>query len=473
MPSLTLEYQSTLAAAEAGTVSSGHASPASSTSSSSTHSSPRMGALESAAECARRSISYEPIVANVPPIYGLIGLGGMGRMYLTALRSALPFDHPILVCEAPDKYHALVREFAGTSVVPFPQLKDMAPICDFILISVPTHLTSTIVKQVAPHLKHAATICGQTSVKGPEIAAFEQHVHGTANGGAGRTDVGLVSCHSMHGPGLDPRGQSIVLIRHRATDLQFSNLEFIAGALGSRISCMDYTSHDRTVANTQVLTHTILLSMGTAWRRAHVLPWECERYEGGIENAKANLTARILGNDAKLYADLAFGNDQAFALVHEYSVSVDQISQLLRKGQRAELLDRMVAARANLFRSSLSDTLELLFDEDLDAMLQPFCVSRNEKENVAEVARAAMASAAVPDDDGLLGSDAFRDTKNSQLSLLALADVFQYCARFFSSRLDSLRTVGDQMLKRAVPKAVKRPARRWVPSPSLESTLAK
>ncbi|PWN39810.1 hypothetical protein IE81DRAFT_305969 [Ceraceosorus guamensis] len=451
----------------------------------------------------------------------------MGRMYLTALRAALPFDHPILVCEAPDKYHALVREFAGTSVVPFPQLEDMAPICDFILISVPTHLTSTIVKQVAPHLKHAATICGQTSVKGPEIAAFEGHVHSTADGGAGRTDVGLVSCHSMHGPALDPRGQSIVLIRHRATDLQFSNLEFIAAALGSRVSCMDYTSHDRTVANTQVLTHTILLSMGTAWRRAHVLPWECERYEGGIENAKANLTARILGNDAKLYADLAFGNDQAFALVHEYSVSVDQISQLLRNGQRAELFDRMVAARANLFRSP-SDTLELLFDEDLDAMLQPFCVSRNEKEDVAENSQLSLlaladvwarldidphadhVAAATPLSMLLLGlvevhlatPDVMRRNVDAAIASHQAASIlhddtsfalatrrwahciakkdrelyinnFQYCARFFSSRLDSLRTVGDQMLKRAVPKAVKRPAHRFLPSRSLESTLAK
>lgn len=42
---------------------------------------------------------------------------------------------------------------------------------------------------------------GQTSCKDPEIKAFEEYLP---------SDVDIVSCHSLHGPNVDPRGQPLV-----------------------------------------------------------------------------------------------------------------------------------------------------------------------------------------------------------------------------------------------------------------------
>ena len=49
--------------------------------------------------------------------------------------------------------------------------------------------------------KQGAIVGGQTSCKAPEIAAFEKHLP---------ADVDIVSCHSLHGPNVDPRGQPLV-----------------------------------------------------------------------------------------------------------------------------------------------------------------------------------------------------------------------------------------------------------------------
>jgi prephenate dehydrogenase (NADP+) len=46
-----------------------------------------------------------------------------------------------------------------------------------------------------------AIVGGQTSCKAPEIAAFEKYLP---------TDVDIVSCHSLHGPGVNPKGQPLV-----------------------------------------------------------------------------------------------------------------------------------------------------------------------------------------------------------------------------------------------------------------------
>jgi len=42
---------------------------------------------------------------------------------------------------------------------------------------------------------------GQTSCKAPEIAAFEKYLP---------DDVEIVTCHSLHGPNVDTRGQPLV-----------------------------------------------------------------------------------------------------------------------------------------------------------------------------------------------------------------------------------------------------------------------
>lgn len=49
--------------------------------------------------------------------------------------------------------------------------------------------------------KLGAIVGGQTSCKAPEIAAFEKNLP---------EDVEIVSCHSLHGPNVDPRGQPLV-----------------------------------------------------------------------------------------------------------------------------------------------------------------------------------------------------------------------------------------------------------------------
>jgi len=49
--------------------------------------------------------------------------------------------------------------------------------------------------------KVGAIVGGQTSCKGPELAAFEKHLP---------EDVEIVSCHSLHGPKVNPKGQPLV-----------------------------------------------------------------------------------------------------------------------------------------------------------------------------------------------------------------------------------------------------------------------
>ena len=54
--------------------------------------------------------------------------------------------------------------------------------------------------------KVGAIVGGQTSCKAPEVLAFEEWMP---------QDVDIVSIHSLHAPGVDPKGQPLVSQEHR------------------------------------------------------------------------------------------------------------------------------------------------------------------------------------------------------------------------------------------------------------------
>ena len=114
-----------------------------------------------------------------------------------------------------------------------------------------------------------AVVAGQTSVKAPEKAAFEKHLP---------EDVHIVSCHSLHGPTVNPVGQPLVsliilfpcdiyakknkskvIIRHRGSNEAQLLVEAVLRPLGSRFVYLSYEEHDLVTANTQAVTHAAFL----------------------------------------------------------------------------------------------------------------------------------------------------------------------------------------------------------------------
>lgn len=105
--------------------------------------------------------------------------------------------------------------------------------------------------------KIGAIVGGQTSVKKPEIEALEKYLP---------EDVHIISCHSMHGPGVDPTGQPLIVIKHRATDEKLELVLKLLSCFKSNIAQLTADEHDRITADTQAVTHAAFLTMGSAWK---------------------------------------------------------------------------------------------------------------------------------------------------------------------------------------------------------------
>ncbi|KAF2019561.1 NAD(P)-binding protein [Aaosphaeria arxii CBS 175.79] len=285
---------------------------------------------------------------------GIIGMGDMGIMYARRLSDA---GWKVNACDIPEKYEALVEQFKDRPKVEImPSGHYVSRASDYIIYSVEAKNIDAVVKLFGPSTKMGAIVGGQTSCKAPEIAAFEKHLP---------KDVNIVSCHSLHGPGVHPKGQPLVLIKHRATDEAFAFVERVLSCLESKVVHLTYQEHDRITADTQAVTHAAFLSMGTAWSANNQFPWESQRYVGGIENVKINITLRIYANKWHVYAGLAILNPAAQVQIKQYAESVTELYKLMLAGHKEELRERVHTARKAVFGGYEGKEL-LLRDELLD-----------------------------------------------------------------------------------------------------------
>ncbi|TFY70497.1 hypothetical protein EVG20_g2524 [Dentipellis fragilis] len=268
---------------------------------------------------------------------------------------------------------------------------------DFIMYSVEAEFIDRVVAQYGPSTKVGAIVAGQTSVKAPEREAFEKHLP---------DDVHIVSCHSLHGPTVDPRDQALIIIQHRAPDESVRLVENILRPLQSRFVYMSYEDHDIVTANTQAVTHAAFLSMGTAWASAASYPWEHGMYVGGIETVKVNIMLRIFSNKWHVYAGLAILNPSARIQIKQFAQSVTDIFKLMLAADEAGLRQRIYDARLRVFGNEKENSrAPVLLSEDI---LNRFSLGKRPSNG---------------NEDGGPGNDSAKaPPANSHLSLLAMVD---------------------------------------------------
>ena len=191
----------------------------------------------------------------------LTGFGEMGQLYGKAFLAAGWAN--VNICDLPQNYGALTKQFTPLGFKVHESGYGVVRICDFVMFSVEAAVIEKVVAQYGPSLKVGSIACGQTSVKSPEIDAFEKYLP---------SDVHIITCHSLHGPSVPPKGQPLVVINHKSTDEAYKLAMSIFDALESKIVHLKYKEHDQITADTQAVTHLAFLSMGTAWKAAKTYP---------------------------------------------------------------------------------------------------------------------------------------------------------------------------------------------------------
>ncbi|WP_461789791.1 NAD(P)-binding domain-containing protein [Pedobacter sp.] len=281
---------------------------------------------------------------------GIIGLGDMGKLYALTFAKA---GYNICGTDLPARLPHLTAELEPQGIEILSDGHQVSRKSDFILYCVEAEKIAQVVALFAKSTKYNAIVGGQTSVKHPEIKAFEAYLP---------NDVHIVTCHSLHGPGFTTRGQTLVVIRHRATDVAYQQALAIYQSLQSNIIEMDsYQQHDKIVADTQAVTHMGFESMGSAWASQGYYPWESPSYAGGIDNVKILTTLRIFSYKSHIYAGLAILNPHAKIQVRQYAKTENELFALMIAEKENELRAKIMKAKSFVFE----DDTPLLFNADV------------------------------------------------------------------------------------------------------------
>ncbi|CAB4253656.1 similar to Saccharomyces cerevisiae YBR166C TYR1 Prephenate dehydrogenase involved in tyrosine biosynthesis, expression is dependent on phenylalanine levels [Maudiozyma barnettii] len=316
-------------------------------------------------------------------IVGIIGLGDMGQLYAEKFSEA---GWNVVACDREELYDSLKEKYANAKFTLVQDGHRVSRVSDFIIYSVEAANIDKIVGLYGPSSKINAIVGGQTSCKRPEVLAFERLLP---------SDTKIITVHSLHGPKVNTEGQPLVIIDHRSNDngYSLSLVDSIMSCLKSEHVYLTCDEHDKITADTQAVTHAAFLSMGSAWAKSETYPWDAKdnKWQGGIENVKINISLRIYSNKWHVYAGLAITNPQAHKQILQYATSVTELFTLFIDHKKEELTERIMKAKEFVFGNH---TGLLLLD---DSLLDEFSLSEK-------------------------GRNSINSVPNSHLSLLAIVD---------------------------------------------------
>ncbi|HEX3385456.1 MAG TPA: prephenate dehydrogenase [Mucilaginibacter sp.] len=291
---------------------------------------------------------------------GIIGLGDMGKLYAKAFAKA---GYTVSGCDLPEYKSKLEEELESLGIKVLEHGSDVARSSDLVIYSVEADKLASVVAAYGPSTKYGAIVAGQTSVKHPEIAIFEKYLP---------ADAQIITFHAMHGPGFEPKGQKLILIRHRSDDAAYKRMfELFTAVETDIVEITDYHEHDKIVADTQAVTHVGFESMGTAWKEAGFFPWDNGSYVGGIDNVKILTTLRIFSYKAHVYAGLAILNPYARQQVKRYAISESELFKLMIKEEEEAFRARLYRARDFVFHESRKP---IMFN---DKVMKEFSLAQN------------------------------------------------------------------------------------------------
>lgn len=293
-------------------------------------------------------------------VIGFIGLGDMGKLYAKAFA-----QQGLEVCgsDLPHNFERLCEELNPYDIEVLADGRETAQKSDLLVFSVEAEKIKEVVARYGPYAKAGAIVAGQTSVKHPEIAAFEEFLP---------LDTQIITIHALHGPGFMPKGQKLVVIPHRYDQKTYQRLLDLLLLLEvDLVEMEDYHQHDKIVADTQAVTHVGFESMGTACAIAGFFPWENAAYIGGIDNVKILIMLRIFSYKAHVYAGAAILNPYAKQQVKQYAVSESELFKLMIQEEEKELRKRLYKARDFVFHESRKP---ILLD---DSIMKEFSLSVN------------------------------------------------------------------------------------------------
>jgi chorismate mutase/prephenate dehydrogenase len=232
------------------------------------------------------------------------GSGGMGSLY-AKIATASGYEVAILDKNDWDRVEVL------TSGV------------DMVIITVPIHLTESVIDNILPFLT-------------PEtiLADFTSNKHGVMKHMLHAWKGPVLGMHPMHGPDVMNLSKQLMLICDgREAD---KSEWFVQQCVlwGMRVKRVDPEKHDHAMHLIQGLRHFVALLHGSFMQKFDLRPEDIIDFSSPIYRAELMMTGRIFAQDPELYADIVFSNQERLELLELFREHHNFFADMIQRGDK-------------------------------------------------------------------------------------------------------------------------------------------
>lgn len=232
------------------------------------------------------------------------GAGGMGSLYA---RLAKKSGHEVRTLDKND----------------WPNAQELVQGADAIILSVPIHLTKKVIGDLSPHLTSGQILCDFTSLKADYVQAMlDSH------------DGPVLGLHPMHGPDMRQVSRQLMVVcegrNAEAGEWLIEQFEL----WGMRIKRADAQLHDRAMHLVQGLRHFVALLHASFMNRHDLKPEDMLDFSSPIYRAELMMTGRIFAQDASLYADIVFSDEERITLLKDFLEHHSQLAEMVKSGDK-------------------------------------------------------------------------------------------------------------------------------------------
>ena len=260
--------------------------------------------MMSASRASQSSNEFPASVSDMKIVLIVGGEGEMGRLYAKIAR-ATGYEVRTL-----DKNDWEIAAELCTNV-------------DWVIISVPIYLTQDVIKQIAPLLPSSAILTDFTSTKNG-ILDLMMDVHPGP----------VLSLHPMHGPDISNLSKQLMLISKGRKEQDSEWVVKQCELWGMRIKVVDPEKHDHAMHMIQGLRHFVALLHGSFMKAYDLKPEDILDFSSPIYRAELMMTGRIFAQDARLYADIVFSDEERRKLLKHFFNHHFLLTQLVETGDK-------------------------------------------------------------------------------------------------------------------------------------------
>ncbi len=217
-------------------------------------------------------------------------------------------------------------------------IKDIAGLCDVVVVAVPITATEKVIKEVGPLLGEDKLLMDLTSLKKEPVEWM-----------LASTSAEVVGCHPLFGPIMpDFSGQNIILCQARGTKW----LGWIKKLFQNNNYSVFETNpahHDKMMAIVQVLNHLHTISLGMAIAATETSPEELDRFSTPVLRAKMEIIKKVFAESPELYADIITHNPDTAKIIALYEKTLAYIRALVQSVDSVKLKDALEKTAKKLF----------------------------------------------------------------------------------------------------------------------------